>query len=100
MFERPSPLEGKRRESAMKRAVRLAVIAGMALAFVGTPMTAIAQEADDGAKTAEVAKPSDPCTDIEPGAASPEPPQALEDPASVEESNAHKAWLEEIWTSP
>jgi hypothetical protein len=84
----------------MKRAVRLAVIAGMALAFVGAPMASFAQEASDGTKTAEVAKPSDPCEDIEPGAASPEPPQSLEDPASVEQSAAHKAWLEQIWTSP
>ena len=84
----------------MKRAVRLAVIAGMALAFVGAPMAAFAQEADDGAKTAEVAKPSDPCTDLEPGAASPEPPQSLVDPAAVEQSAAHKAWLEQIWLSP
>ncbi len=84
----------------MKRAVRLAVIAGMALAFVGAPMAAFAQEASEGTNTAEVTKPSDPCTDIEPGAASPEPPQSLEEPASVEQSSAHKAWLEQIWTSP
>jgi hypothetical protein len=83
----------------MKRAVRLAVIAGMAFAFVGAPMAAYAQEADGGTRTAEVVKPSDPCTDIEPGAASPEPPQALVDPASVEQSAAHEAWLEEICTS-
>jgi hypothetical protein len=84
----------------MKRAVRLAVIAGMALAFVGVPAAGIAQEAGGGTKTAEVAKPSDPCKDIEPGAASPEPAQSLEDPASVEKSSAHQAWLEEIWLSP
>ncbi|HET8723404.1 MAG TPA: hypothetical protein VFM53_04305 [Anaeromyxobacteraceae bacterium] len=79
--------------------IRLAVLAGLSLAMGGA---ALAQE---GAETprpvaAEECTPTNPCTDIEPGAASKEPEQALEDPAEVEASRAHAKWVEEIWTSP
>ena len=89
----------------MRRAIRLLVTAGLALGFAGVPTVVLAQEEGEYRETkAEVAceegTPSDPCKDIEPGAASMEPKQALEDPASVEESTAHQKWLEEIWNSP
>ena len=90
----------------MKRFIRLAVFAVLALAFAGTPASVVAQEEGAVAKAEAAAaekgecKPKDPCMDIEPGAASMEPPQALEDPADVERSEAHEKWLEEIWTSP
>ncbi|MBS1109397.1 MAG: hypothetical protein H6Q88_1389 [Anaeromyxobacteraceae bacterium] len=90
----------------MKRAVRLAVFAGLALAFAGLPGGTVAQEESETRQTEAAAtetgecKPLDPCKDIEPGAASMEPPQALEDPATVEASEAHKRWVEEIWNSP
>jgi hypothetical protein len=92
--ESPGGEEG----AAMNRYIRLAVVAGLAFGFAN----AFAQE-----KTGTTPPPppceekvSDPCRDIEPGAASPEPKQALEDPANVEKSAAHQRWLEEIWTSP
>jgi hypothetical protein len=93
------------KELAMKRSIRLAVMAGLALAFAGVSTVVLAQEEGENGRAAKVetcaeGKPSDPCTDIEPGAASMEPAQALEDPASVEQSEAHKKWLEEIWNSP
>ena len=80
-------------------------MAGLALAFAGVSAVVLAQEEgengrDSTAVTCEEGTPSDPCTDIEPGAASMEPQQALEDPARIEESAAHKKWLEEIWNSP
>lgn len=83
----------------MQRAFRLAVMAGLSLALGGA---ALAQEEQEASRPAPVeeCKPSDPCTDIEPGAAAKEPEQALEDPAEVEASRAHEKWLEEIWTSP
>ena len=83
----------------MKRAIRLAVMAGLSLAMAGA---AWAQEEGEASRPApaEECTPSDPCTDIEPGAASREPEQALEDPAEVEASRAHEKWVEEIWTSP
>jgi hypothetical protein len=89
----------------MKRAIRLAVMAGLALAFAGVSTVVLAQEEGENGKastvvTCEEGAPSDPCKDIEPGAASMEPRQALEDPAKIEESAAHKKWLEEIWNSP
>ena len=61
------------------------------------------EEGEHRGNTVEVTcegTPSDPCRDIEPGAASMEPRQALEDPASVEESEAHQKWLEEILELP
>ncbi len=81
----------------MKRFIRLLVVVGLAFAFG----SAFAQE-ESGTRTppAEDCKPSDPCMDIEPGAASMEPPQALEDAKDVEASKAHEKWLEEIWTTP
>ncbi|HQR29193.1 MAG TPA: hypothetical protein PLL32_02210 [Anaeromyxobacteraceae bacterium] len=83
----------------MKRAIRLAVMAGLSLAFAGAALAQEEQESSRPVPAAEC-KPSDPCTDIEPGAASKEPEQALEDPAEVEASRAHQKWVEEIWTSP
>ena len=88
----------------MRRAIRLLVTAGLALGIAGVSNVVLAQEeGEHRGNTADVTcegTPSDPCTDIEPGAASMEPQQALEDPASVEESKAHEKWLEEIWNSP
>ena len=89
----------------MRRSIRLAVMAGLALAFAGVSTAVLAQEEGENGRAAKVetcaeGKPSDPCTDIEPGAASMEPKQALEDPASVEESSAHQKWLEEILELP
>lgn len=86
----------------MRRGIRLLVTAGLVLGFAGISNVVLAQEeGEHRGNAAEVTcTPSDPCTDIEPGAASMEPQQALEDPASVEESTAHEKWLEEIWNSP
>jgi hypothetical protein len=90
----------------MKRAIRLAVMAGLALAFAGVSTVVLAQEEGENGRAStavtceEEGTPSDPCADVEPGAASMEPQQALEDPAKIEESAAHKRWLEEIWNSP
>lgn len=88
----------------MRRAIRLLVTAGLALAFAGVPTVVLAQEeGKERGNTAEVTceeTPADPCKAIEPGAASMEPQQALEDPARVEASKAHEKWLEEIWNSP
>ncbi len=83
----------------MKRMIRLAVMAGLSLAMGGA---ALAQEEQEASRPvpAEECTPSNPCTDIEPGAASKEPEQALEDPAEVEATRAHAKWVEEIWTSP
>ena len=90
----------------MKRSIRLAVVAGAALAFAGVAAGSVAQEecesihAQATSTSTDEAKPADPCADIEPGAASMEPSQALEDPPVVEESRAHEKWVEEIWNSP
>ncbi len=89
----------------MRRAIRLLVTAGLALAFAGVSTVVLAQEEGEHRGNTVVATfvdgtPSDPCKDIEPGAASMEPQQALEDPASIEEATAHEKWLEEIWNSP
>ncbi len=88
----------------MRRAIRLLVTAGLALAFAGVSTVVLAQEEGEHRGNVEVAmyegRLSDPCQDIEPGAASMEPQQALEDQASVEESTAHEKWVEEIWNSP
>jgi hypothetical protein len=89
----------------MRRAIRLLVTAGLVLGFAGVSTVVLAQEEGEHRGSAEVATfvdgtPSDPCNDIEPGAASMEPRQALEDPAIVETSKAHEKWLEEIWNSP
>jgi hypothetical protein len=82
----------------MKRFIRLAVVAGLAFSFGVALAQEEAESAPPPANCEE--KVSDPCRDIEPGAASPEPKQALEDPADVESSRAHEKWVEEIWTSP
>jgi hypothetical protein len=89
----------------MKRAIRLAVTVGLALAFAGVSTVVLGQEEGENGRAAKVetcqdGTVSDPCTDVEPGAASMEPAQALEDPATVEASTAHQKWLEEIWNSP
>ena len=88
----------------MKRFVRLVVFAGAVVALAGAPTIGFAQETGEGRETTsncnEEGKVSDPCADLDPGAASMEPVQALEDPAAVEESEAHERWVEEIWNSP
>jgi hypothetical protein len=84
----------------MKRVIRLVVIAGLAFAFGNAFAQEEAESATRTVPAAEECKPSDPCKDIEPGAASKEPAEALEDPADVETSKAHERWLEEVWNSP
>jgi hypothetical protein len=81
----------------MKRLIRLMVVAGLAFSFGNVYAQ---EETGTTPPKAEECKPADPCKDVEPGAASMEPSQALEDPADVETSKAHEKWLEEIWNSP
>lgn len=99
----------------MNRHARLMVVAALSGAFAGAPVVVAAQEECESqhaacqeqqapkkaeTKAAQECKPNDPCGRQEPGAASPEPPQALEDPKDVEKSEAHQRWLESIWNSP
>jgi hypothetical protein len=93
----------------MRRAIRLGVVAGLALAFAGVPGSGFAQdeEVTKAAPTSKEAAPktkgtcevSDPCEDVTPGAASmePEPDQVIvEGPGT----KAHREWVESIWNSP
>lgn len=80
-----------------RHVIRIGTVA-LALAFAGAPFGEAAASID-GARGVDP-EVSDPCTDIAPGAASPEPPQALVDPDDVEASEAHAGWLEAIWTTP
>ena len=86
----------------MKRAIRAGVIVVAALAFTGIPGHALADETpaagDTAAKVADVpCKVSDPCVDVNPGAASPEPPQEVE---SEVHDKAQGEWITSIWTTP
>jgi hypothetical protein len=93
----------------MKRTLRLFVVSALALGFAG----AMAQDADVIVPAPEsataAAKPgaaegkchvTDPCAEVELGAAAMEPDQALVDPPEVEATKAHEAWVESIWNSP
>ena len=82
----------------MNRYVNLVVTAALAIATAAAPLAALADPIDGAWSAAP--RISDPCADIEPGPASPEPPQSLEDPDEVEASAAHARWLEGIWTEP
>jgi hypothetical protein len=87
----------------MNRFIRLVAFAVAVFALAGAPAFGFAQDKGDGSQSqpcSEEGKVSDPCTDLDPGAAGMEPEQALEDPAAVEESKAHQQWVEEIWNSP
>jgi hypothetical protein len=81
----------------MRNVIRISAMA-LALAIAGAPFGTGAASVD-GAPGAEP-RVSDPGTAIAPGAASPEPQQALVDPDEVENSAAHAEWLQGIWTSP
>lgn len=87
----------------MNRFIRLVACAVALFALAGAPAFGFAQEEGERPETepcSETGKVADPCKDLEPGAASMEPEQALEDPAEVEQSKAHQKWVEEIWNSP
>jgi len=92
----------------MRRAIRAAIVVGLALAFAGLPGSGFAQDESlitPAPATAEVSPKadvtcavSDPCEDVM-GAASmePEPDQAIvEDPGT----KAHREWVESIWSTP
>lgn len=81
----------------MTRNVNLLATAALAIGMAMSP--APAASAIDGTGELEPGV-SDPCSDLEPGAASMEPPQALVDPDEVEDSDAHALWLAGIWTDP
>jgi hypothetical protein len=86
-------------EEAMKRIIRQGAVVGLALAIAGVPASiAFAEESTptvNGAQ-AETVPFSDPCTDIEPGAASMEP-QEVE---SEIHDQAQSDWVASIWVSP
>ncbi len=93
----------------MKRAIRMVMMAALAAAMAGGPAAGLAQEQcpeakaqaqAESKKAPETAKASDPCTDIEPGAAAMEPKQASEDPEAYEKSRAHEQFLKEVWEMP
>ena len=79
----------------MRNGLRLAVAAGLALAFVGTPASGLAQ--DEGVSDQSADRQTE---ENAPGAASMEPVQALADDPGYEESDVHQAWLESIWNAP
>lgn len=74
----------------MSSATRRGMVLTLVLAMAGLP-TAVA-----GAEV-EPAHVSDPCQDLEPGAASPEPAQEIEE--EVHDA-AQQAWIEGIWSAP
>jgi len=83
----------------MKRIIRQGVVVGLALAISGVPASiAFAEDSTPTVKgeQAERATFSDPCTDIEPGAASMEP-QEVE---SEIHDQAQADWVASIWVSP
>jgi hypothetical protein len=78
----------------MRDGIRLAVAAGLALAFAA-PTSGFGQGEDVSDQSAEVKTGED-----APGAASMEPVQALADDPGYENSDAHQAWLDSIWNTP
>jgi hypothetical protein len=72
--------------SKVKRGIALAVILGLA----GLPAGVAGSEEGP-------AHVSDPCEDLEPGAASPEPAQEIEE--EVHDAS-QLAWIEGIWSTP
>jgi hypothetical protein len=84
-------------EEAMKRIIRQGVVVGLALAIAGVPASiAFAEESTPTVNGTETVPFSDPCTDIEPGAASMEPQEVK----SEIHDQAHSDWVASIWVSP
>jgi hypothetical protein len=80
----------------MKHGIRSAVFSALAIAFAGAPTYAIAQDDPVSDQSAE----SKADEGVASGAAAMEPEQALIDDPVYENSEAHQAWLDSIWTSP
>jgi len=93
----------------MRRTIRVGIVAGLALALAGIPAGAIAQDetvitpapatAEAAPKAKVPCEVSDPCMDVNPGAASmePEPDQAIAEDAGTK---AHREWVESVWNTP
>jgi hypothetical protein len=91
----------------MRRAIRAGIVVGLALAFAGVPGTGFAQDEtvttpesqEAAAKAKGPCEVSDPCEDINLGAASmePEPDQAIEEAPGTK---AHREWVESVWNTP
>ena len=90
----------------MRRAIRLGVVVGLALALAGISASSVFAEEPTPAPEAKEAKTeapkyTDPCTDFELGAASMEPQMGPE--MAIEEdpgAKGHRDWVESIWNSP
>jgi hypothetical protein len=93
----------------MRWAIRAGIVVGLGLALAGVPGKGFAQDEslmattpanrEAAAKAEGPCEVSDPCEDINLGAASmePEPDQAIqEDPGT----KAHREWVESIWNTP
>jgi len=91
----------------MRRAIRAGIVVGLALAFAGVPGTGFAQDEtvttpasqEAAAKAKGPCEVSDPCEDVNLGAASmePEPDQAIEEGPGTK---AHREWVESVWNTP
>jgi hypothetical protein len=96
------PEHGPGKEQVMRSTIRLGVIVAVTLA---SSAAWSGPRADDGknatygiTESEDATVPAQPSKDVfEPGAASAEPAQAIEEAPGT---NAHRAWVESIWSSP
>jgi hypothetical protein len=96
------PEHGPGKGQVMKSIIRLGVIVAVTLASSAAWSRARADDDQNAAYGStdkeEATVPAQPGKDVfEPGAASSEPPQAIEEAPGT---NAHHEWVESIWSSP